>query len=187
MVQFNDTTKICKQCDKSYERPYGISATYWQKRTFCSVQCRVQYQVPLLKGSNNPNYKGGKSVCGDCNVILPHRYEYLRKAQFYCKKCYGKHLGGVKHHMWKGGITPINNKIRTSAQMRAWRLGVFKRDGFKCTSCGYDKGKILQAHHIKPFSSYPKLRFLLDNGTTLCKPCHMQTDTYARVIKTKIW
>ena len=53
-----------------------------------------------------------------------------------------------------------------------WRAAVFARDDFTCQECGV-KGGTLNAHHVKPFKSYPKLRYIISNGVTLCaSPCH---------------
>jgi len=85
---------------------------------------------------------------------------------------------GEKHWNWKGGITPINTTLRKSEEYRLWRISVFIRDGRKCVWCGSEKD--IQADHIKPFAFYPELRFAIDNGRTLCKKCHITTDTYKR-------
>ena len=89
---------------------------------------------------------------------------------------------GEKSHRWKGGITPVNHKIRTSLEYKLWRDSVFTRDNYTCIWCGAksQKGKrvILRADHIKPFALFPELRFAIDNGRTLCDKCHKTTDTY---------
>lgn len=87
---------------------------------------------------------------------------------------------GENCHLWRGGITPINRAIRTSLEYKQWRENVFKRDNWTCVKCrtkGCRKNPI-QAHHIKPFSTHPELRFELSNGITLCIPCHKKTDTW---------
>ncbi|MCA9313340.1 HNH endonuclease [Candidatus Saccharibacteria bacterium] len=85
---------------------------------------------------------------------------------------------GENHYNWKGGITPANVKIRTSAEYNEWRRSVFARDNFLCVLGGEPHGNKLEADHIKPFSKYPELRFDINNGRTLCKDCHKQTETY---------
>lgn len=84
---------------------------------------------------------------------------------------------GENNHKWKGGITPINTKIRNSTEYRDWRIAVFERDNYTCQECG-SRGVTLNADHIKPFAYYPELRLCIDNGRTLCVPCHKETDTY---------
>lgn len=86
-------------------------------------------------------------------------------------------LNREKSHLWKGGITPLNSRIRTSLEYRLWRESVFKRDNWTCVWCGVRGGK-LNADHIKPFCDYPELRLALDNGRTLCVPCHKTTETF---------
>ena len=84
---------------------------------------------------------------------------------------------GEKGPNWRGGITPENERIRKSIEVRLWHEAVFARDNWTCQECGQRGGK-LQAHHIKPFAKFPELRFAIDNGLTLCKVCHSKTDTY---------
>jgi hypothetical protein len=102
---------------------------------------------------------------------------------------WGKHLSkehrrklseakkGEKCYMWKGGITPINRKIRNTFEYRLWRTSVFERDNYTCRFCRQRGGR-LNADHIKPFADYPELRFAIDNGRTLCENCHKKTETF---------
>ena len=89
----------------------------------------------------------------------------------------GKH-NNEKNPMWKGGITPINAKIRASLEYKLWRKAVYERDNYTCVWCGNNESGNLNADHIKPFCDYPELRFAIDNGRTLCVPCHRTTETY---------
>ena len=84
---------------------------------------------------------------------------------------------GALNPAWKGGKAPEGHKIRKSEPYKKWRTAVFERDNFTCQHCGIVGGS-LHADHIKPFAHFPELRFEIDNGQTLCKPCHMKTDTY---------
>ncbi|MHA1225148.1 MAG: NUMOD3 domain-containing DNA-binding protein [Candidatus Hodarchaeales archaeon] len=87
---------------------------------------------------------------------------------------------GREHPNWKGGITPKNNEIRNSPKYRKWRQNVLRRDNYTCQKCGLKGGWnrelkrriVLEAHHIKSFAKYPKLRFVIRNGITLCRNCH---------------
>lgn len=82
-------------------------------------------------------------------------------------------ISGKKHWNWRGGITARNMAIRNSLEYKIWRDAVYERDDFTCNRCK-KRGGDLHAHHIKPFSQFPELRFDIDNGMTLCRPCHYE-------------
>lgn len=102
--------------------------------------------------------------------IYHHSEETKKKMSEVCK--------GEKSYLWKGGVTPINQKIRVSREYKDWRIKVFERDDYTCQNCG-SRGITLHADHIKPFAYFPELRLVIENGRTLCVPCHKKTDTYA--------
>jgi 5-methylcytosine-specific restriction endonuclease McrA len=136
------------------------------------------------------------SHCGKSFLVQPHRFKSGR-GKFCSKECrrlgcftsevkikmsqrrkgIPTNRGGNKCHFWRGGVTPINKKIRMSLDTRIWRESVFQRDNYTCQICKTRGGK-LQADHIKPFAIFPELRFDLENGRTLCVDCHRKTDTY---------
>lgn len=91
-------------------------------------------------------------------------------------------LCGDKSPVWKGGVTSLRHKIYNSAEYKLWRKAVFARDNYTCIWCSAKSGNgvtvVLNADHIKPFALFPELRFAIDNGRTLCVPCHQTTDTF---------
>ena len=64
-----------------------------------------------------------------------------------------------------------DTRDRQTREYKQWRKSVFERDNYTCQACG-EKGGRLQAHHIKQWALYPKERYNVANGVTLCKKCH---------------
>lgn len=60
---------------------------------------------------------------------------------------------------------------RRSIEYKKWRKSVFERDDYRCQVCGA-RGVKVNAHHRKEYAFYPELRYEIDNGVTLCVPCH---------------
>ena len=92
-------------------------------------------------------------------------------------------IAGPRSNLWRCGITETHRYIRTSSAYARWRKAVFERDKYTCVKCGDDRGGNLQADHIKPFAYFPELRFDVNNGRTLCTPCHKETPTWGNKIR----
>lgn len=89
-------------------------------------------------------------------------------------KCFYRQLKREKfaeYYAKKNRWNFINSGNSTwQVKHRNLRKLVFERDGYKCVSCGTNKG--LHLHHIKQRSKFPEFEFDLDNCVTLCKECH---------------
>jgi hypothetical protein len=108
-----------------------------------------------------------------------------------------KGMRGEKSPNWKGGKSELRVIIQKTANYKKWRKKVFERDNYTCKWCGYNKGKIIEPHHIitlvsilddllKEFGKEnfytkiidnPKL-YIISNGVTLCQTCHKKTENY---------
>lgn len=154
------------------------------------VYVRTEYHIKRLKECVNPSrFKKGhivsdetrkKSSKANKGIKKIYKNPILRGINISKAKRGKPHFNqrGNNCHLWKGGITPINTKIRTSLEYKDWRIKVFERDNYTCQKCG-SRGVSLHADHIKPFAYYPELRLIIENGRTLCVPCHKLTDTFA--------
>lgn len=181
--------KICKKCNKVFSKKYNESIMYFETKNFCSISCSK-------KGAkHSTETKQKMKVAGD------KRYSAFSERQKQADRRIGKPSGalgkkwkqseetlakrrGSLNPAWKGGITPINKKIRNSQEYADWRTTVFKRDDYTCQECA-SRGYQLHADHIKPFAYYPELRLVIENGRTLCVPCHKKTETFAGRAKRK--
>ena len=203
-------TTTCNLCSKEYYiRP---SSLLKNKHNFCSRECCVK-SLPIMVYSKERNLKISKSKKGTCfsekhktNLSLalkgkmPSNIDTLKASEGWKSailKTKGlpiptqrrfkisKTMKAKKNHLWKGGISSINQLIRKSLEYKLWRESVFARDNFTCVFCNA-RGVKLNADHIKPFSSHTNLRFELSIGRTLCEPCHRSTDTYGSKFFIKI-
>lgn len=138
-----------------------------------------------VSGTNNPMF--GKSGPLSPNFGKIRSKEHCLKLSKALTGRKRPNVSKEKNPFWKGGITPLVLQIRNSVQGKTWRQQVFERDNFICKACGYTKGKVLNAHHIKhlavilheyeikTFDEALKCDILWNpiNGITLCKECHV--------------
>ena len=109
----------------------------------------------------------------------------FKKGQIPWNKGLIGYNSGSKNNNWKGGITKENTRLRNSVRYLLWRDAVFKRDNYTCQDCGKIGGD-LHCHHIKSFADYPELRFMTQNGKTLCIKCHSMYHLNLGLFKNKI-
>lgn len=158
-----------------YNHPTGEDHPQWKGGKPKCLRCNkilYHYETKRCKKcantkENHPSWKGGFPKCIDCNIGL---HSYIAKR---CLECRGLYLSGVNHYGWKGGKTRPLKLIRKKGKYYQWRKKVFDRDRYTCQKCGR-VGGYLQADHVIPVSLCKDLCYNLENGKTLCLPCHKQ-------------
>lgn len=131
-------------------------------------------------GKDLPHYAprevyGEKDYCGDCAFLSG----MIDDKQYIKNYYYWLDVSGLRAMIHEGQIYvdiglfewERTSRNRESKSYREWRDSVYARDDYTCQECG-KKGGTLNAHHIKPYALYPKLRTNLKNGITLCVECH---------------
>ena len=111
--------------------------------------------------------KGYKEVAGSLRVSNKELRQIIRKAWKSIRLIISK--------------PPRRSRVkeeRKSLEYQKWRMAVFERDGFTCLECNATP-KELHAHHIFSFAKYTKLRYVVENGVTLCKKCHRRIHPWA--------
>ena len=98
---------------------------------------------------------------------------------------------GENHHNWRGGITELNHQIRNSLKYKIWRREILRRNDYICQEC-MERGGRLNVDHKKKFAQILfennvktleealncKELWNIENGRTLCRECHLKTDTW---------
>lgn len=93
---------------------------------------------------------------------------------------------GVRPWNYKGGRYTLNMVVRRCVKYKAWVRAIFERDNFTCQKCqvrGFQLeadhfpvrfSVLMDKHNIKTYEEALACEPLWDinNGRTLCKPCH---------------
>ncbi len=97
----------------------------------------------------------------------------------------GKYVG-EKNPNWIKDRTKLKNyNDRQNPEYNEWRKAVLRRDDYRCMDCGIRSGEIgkrviLNADHIYSWKDYPRLRYEIINGQTLCVSCHFNKTIFER-------
>lgn len=179
--------KNCQKCNKEFKNRNP-------KAKYCSRSCihlgsktsiETKAKMSLTRKGRIPYWLKGKTPWNKGKktpeeVKIKQRKPHKPLSE-ETKRKMGISRSGEKNPNWRGGITEKNHGERLylmgTKEYKDWRIGVFQRDDYTCQECG-SRGVTLHADHIKPFAYYPELRLVIENGRTLCVPCHRKTDTY---------
>lgn len=140
----------------------------------CGIIRLVQYREPSRRDTkcrHCSQFKGGRKPQETKGWTQESWLAYTKLNGVPNAKKFDGTAAKENHPNWKGGITKPNKLARTSKEAIEWRNAVFARDKYTCVSCNTVGGQ-LNAHHVKSFAKYPEDRLDIDNGQTLCKPCH---------------
>jgi len=185
--------KLCPICGKSFYVQLNVIKAGLGK--YCSVNCTD-------KSKKKERIKRICVICGKEFSVREKYLSRGKNYGTYCsndcanknKERHFSHQGlmnlrrqhiGRKNHQWKGGLTPLIKRIRDLSEYKEWRHKVFVRGEFTCVECHKVGGK-LNAHHTKAFikiirqnniqgileAQTCKELWHINNGVTLCKPCH---------------
>ncbi len=160
-ISMKNLTKKCQNCGKEYTLNGQYSSAQVTKSKFCSREC--QYVGKTKKGGG---WNKGKK--------MPWKKE--------------------------DKVTPLQEQIRDTFENRQWRSDIFTRDNFTCVLCG-QRGYLVADHYPISFRqifyeyAIKTLQQAVDcakfwdinNGRTLCKPCHLKTDNYGHKAKREIY
>lgn len=132
--------------NKGIKKPddFGEKISKARKGIKLSTETKNKMSVSMM---GNKNGLGNKSNLGKIGELNPN---WIKDRSKLIKSEY-KHLDGL---------------------YRNWMKSVKNRDNWKCKIDNQDcKGRI-EAHHILPWSKFPKLRYEINNGISLCQFHH---------------
>ena len=184
---FRDCRDICSKCYT--QKHLGRIIT----KNYCCKSCGGYInKTAALHGLGNcyscyiKNIITRNYCCIECGDLITYHSAFYGSGR--CLKCEHKsrinRYSGKNNPNYIDGRTPENRKIRNSKEYEEWRNKVFKRNNYTCQECN-QIGYKLHAHHIKSFSKFPKLRFKLENGKTLCEECHSEIHPNLNSVKRK--
>ena len=176
MEKYHQKTK-CQNCGKQFDvYVYNLRNGYGKH---CSKACSNQANsLGFKKGHRHFPWKGDPEEIG-------RKISRAKKGVKFTKEHIAKLVLARKAYYDRIGRKECRGKKRQKKCHKcvAWRKTVFERDDYTCQMCGA-RGVYIEADHLKSWSKHPKLRHVLSNGRTLCKPCHMKTPNYKSKAKT---
>lgn len=170
-------TVVCDNCGKEAQKDKA-QILRWNHH-FCCRECQIEFyrkEENKKIGASSPKYSQVDVICEWCGKSFKSYKSTASIVRFCSKDCrnswQSEMMMGEKHYNWRGGISKERQLDMARKKYREWRKSIFERDRYTCQICGDNRGGNLRAHHIKLYSSFPELRYSIENGITLCEECH---------------
>ena len=141
-----------------------------------------EHKRKISKALRGRTYSRVEVNCEECKCeFTVHesriRYGIGKFCSVRCSSVYrGRNSKGSNHYRWIKNRTKALTKhlLRGTKEWKDWRSAVFSRDNFTCKECGL-KDCYIEPHHIVPIRIDEDKIFQVENGITLCRPCHVKT------------
>lgn len=184
-------TDACAHCceiksSDAIERKYGSHSEMFNhsndKRTKTNIQ---RYGTPNVFGSELVKNKIVETNLERYGVPYTQQSAEVRAktvntcierygVENYVELYRGKFIG-ENSPVWKGGVESSRVE-RATHDYHMWRTSVFHRDNYTCRACGDKTGAghavKLHAHHLSNWADNEDMRYVVENGITLCDKCH---------------
>lgn len=166
MVSFSNfkAGKRCVACGTKKSADSGRQSLEQVRKIFKDAGCEMLSDV--YKDSHSPL----RYTCACKNTAVTTLARF--KSGSRCQKCKRTRLSGENSPHWNPELTDAEREYRRDVPgYREWRDSVYERDDYTCQSCGV-RGEKINAHHLENYSENKALRLDVNNGITLCYPCH---------------
>jgi hypothetical protein len=162
-----------------------VKITYGQRKASRCRSCTVRSPEYRKKMSNSQteamNRPEVKAKMSAAQKEVQNRPGHRMKMSVAAKEVQNRPEVRIKQSISHGGDGDLGRidreRMRMSeygnSPMGQWTKSVKERDQHTCQHCGETSRKILHAHHVKPKALFPDLALEVDNGLTLCQPCHL--------------
>jgi hypothetical protein len=156
MRNYKRQNVICKECKTQYQKRVDTL------KNWCGMCKDCTHKVITNKGKFRSL---NKRKCIDCGIVNKTFNKTLR-----CFSCFKIFNIGENHFNFVKDREALvkNEKKHLDGRYRQWMLAVKKRDKWKCKIINSDCKGRLESHHILNWKNYPKLRYDINNGITLC-------------------
>lgn len=150
------------------------------------LQCGTEFKLRPIDAKRN------KKFCNRiCYFASDQSKEHLKIMNKKSPKNFwvGKkrpEMTGEKNPLWKGGVGSERHNAMGQIEYKQWRTAVFTKDNYTCQICE-QYGGVLHADHIKKWSENEELRYAVDNGRTLCVPCHFYVTFKRKMMPGQRW